>query len=249
MATTLRFAICNLQTGIGTTRGYWHYLATAWKYVLPHHSAYVERAGAFLGEAAVDVAAFCEIGGGSWRTRGVDQAALIARSSPLVHHAFFPAFVAGRRINQGNAFCSRYPVQPIANHPLPGPGEPRFLSEAEVRIDGRAVRVFVTHLSLQLDVRTPQLRRIAALTDRVDRPTVLAGDFNISQDAELQLLAESQLQQVPPCPTYPAWKPARALDHLFFSEHFTIGGSAAFDRFLFSDHLPLTATVTLTPDA
>jgi len=26
----------NIQNGVSTTRGYWHYLLSGWKYVLPH---------------------------------------------------------------------------------------------------------------------------------------------------------------------------------------------------------------------
>lgn len=61
MAEQLRAATCNLQTGIGTTRGYWRYLLTGWKYLLPHGSAPVRQASSFLTSERVDVAARCEI--------------------------------------------------------------------------------------------------------------------------------------------------------------------------------------------
>lgn len=243
MSKTFRIAVCNLQTGVGTTRGYWQYLTTGWKYALPHGSAWVERAADFIRTAGVDVAAFCEIGGGARRTRGIDQAALLAEATPLKEHLFFPTFVVGGRINQGNALSARYPVRRIRNHALPGTGEPRFLSEAEVHLDGTPVRCFVTHLSLQLDIRRPQIDRIAEVVDRVEGPVILAGDFNVSEEAELALLSESQLRQVVSAPTFPSWKPSRRLDYLFFSRHFTILEHYAFERFRFSDHLPLVAAV------
>lgn len=249
MERRLRIALCNLQTGIGTTRGYWHYLTTGWKYVLPHGSAPVERAARFVDDAAVDLLALCEVEGGSRRTRGVDQVRLLAERSRLNACAFFPTLSIGTRVNQGNAVCSRYAVRHVDNHLLPGTGEPRYLSEAEVLVEGIPVRVFVTHLSLQRQVRTGQIDHIAAFIDDVDGPTLLAGDFNASTQDELLLLAESRLQQATSAPTFPSWKPVKALDHLFFSAHFRVEHVEAHRDDLFSDHLPLVAQVLLAPEA
>lgn len=245
MTATLRVAICNLQSGIGTTRGYWHYLATGWRYLLPHGSGPVDQAAVFLRSEAIDVAALCEIEGGSRRTRGVDQVARLAAATPLRAATFFPSFVVGARVNQGNAIMARFPLRHVRNHALPGFGEPRFVGEAEVNVGGTGVRVFVTHLSLERKLRTPQIHRLARLVGRGRAPTILAGDFNVSDRAELRLLAESHLQQAAWAATFPSWRPTKALDHLFFSHHFTLVDCGPFDRFRFSDHLPLVATVRL----
>lgn len=238
-----RIAISNIQNGIGTTRGYWHYLLTAWKYWLPHHSGPIRQAAAFLQAEGIDLVALCEIGGGARRTRGVDQVALLAEKAALPEWVFFPTLTIGGRVNQGNAVCSRFPLRQVASHPLPGVGEPRFLSEAAVTIGGVAVRLFVTHLSLQLPLRESQVEHIADLIGPCDAPTILAGDFNVSTEDELELLVESNLQQVTSAPTFPSWRPKRPLDHLFFSRHFTIRHSYAFDAVRFADHLPLVAEV------
>ena len=241
----LRLAVSNVQNGIGTTRGYWHYLATGWKYWLPHGPGPLQTAGTVLREAGVDIAALCEIGGGARRTRGIDQVAFVGETAGLQHRAFFPTFTVGRRVNQGNAVCSRFPLQHVANHRLPGTGEPRFLSEADVVLDGTTLRVFVTHLSLQRLLREQQIGAIADIIGECDQPTVLAGDFNISEAGELDLLLESNLQQVTSAPTFPSWKPAKALDHLFFSRHFTVEASYVLTAPRFADHLPLIAEVWL----
>lgn len=245
MSTPLRIATCNLQTGIGTTRGYWHYLVTAWKYLLPHGSAPVRQAAAFLEAEQVDVATICEVEGGSWRTRGIDQTALLAGATPLEHRAFFPTFTAGGRVNQGNAVCARFPLRRAKAHELPGSGEPRYLCEAEIALRGTAVRVCVTHLSLQLPLRTPQIERVAELIDGRNLPTILAGDFNVAENDELRLLVEGGLKQADAGATFPAWAPEKSLDHLFFSSHFRIVRSFVFDQFLFADHLPLVVDVEL----
>lgn len=245
MERTLRIAVCNLQTGIGTTRGYWHYLTTAWKYVLPHGSRALLRAADFLREQDIDIAALCEVGGGSRRTRAVDQVAFLSEAASLPERAFFPTLVLGSRVNQGNGICSRYPVRMITNHALPGAGEPRFMSEAEIRIGAESVHLFVTHLSLEQRLRSPQIDHIARLLRKRTSPTILAGDFNISAPAELELLHEGDLTQAVSAATYPSWSPKKHLDHLFFSEHFLLQESDAFDQFRFSDHLPFVVQVAL----
>jgi endonuclease/exonuclease/phosphatase family metal-dependent hydrolase len=241
----MRVAICNVQNGIGTTRGYWHYLLTGWKYRFPHGSGPIRRAARFLRAERIDLAALCEIERGARRTRGVDQVALLAEGAGLPGRVFFPAFVVGDRINQGNAVCTRFPIREVHNHLLPGPGEPRYLSEAEVAFHGVDVRLFVTHLSLQRTLRASQIHRIAEVIGRQDRPIILAGDFNISEEAELDLLVESALQKAASAPTFPAWRPVRRLDHLFVSRHFAIRRSYAAGAYRFSDHLPFVAEVVL----
>ena len=246
-----RVTACNVQSGIGTTRGYAHYLLTAWKYGLPHHSGPIRKAAAFLRSERIDLAALTEVGGGAWRTRRVDQLALLSSEAGLPERAFFPTLVLGDetrpRVNQGNGVCARFPLRPVRNHPLPGTGEPRFLSEADVRIDGVPTRLFVTHLSLDQAMRARQISAIADVIGHEDRPTILAGDFNVSEEAELELLSESILDRATSAPTFPSWRPARALDHLFFSRHFAIRRTYAFSGFRFSDHLPLVAEVELRP--
>ena len=222
MGERVRIAVCNLQLGIGTTRGYWQYLITAWKYRLAHDARFIEQAADFLRDEAVDVAALCEVDAGSRRTRWVDQLEVLAHRSGLVHAAFFPT-----------------PVRIVRNHPLPGIGEPRFLSEAEVALAGMTVRLLVTHLSLERTLRLPQIHHIAEIVDRSQGPTILTGDFNISEQAELGLLDESHLERAASAPTFPAWRPRRYLDHLFVSKHFAVVNVYSYDDRLFSDHLPL----------
>ncbi len=240
---TLRIAVCNLQSGIGTTRGYWHYLVTAHRYRLPHDSELIKVAGDFLREEGIDIALLCEVEGGSRRTRWVNQVDLLARHSGLGEQLFFPTRIVGRRVNQGNGIVSRLPLRYCANHALPGHGEPRFLSEAEALLGDTRVHLHVTHLSLERTLRTPQIHNIARILAENGGPTLLGGDFNISDDAELDLIQEGHLAKSLSRPTFPAWKPMRALDHLFVSRHFEVDEVYAWDRRLFSDHLPLVVTL------
>lgn len=240
---TLKIAVCNLQSGIGTTRGYWEYLLTGHKYWFSRDAQRVEQAADFLREERIDVALLCEVEGGSRRSRGVDQVALLAQRSGLNERLFFPTRIVGRRVNQGNGIVSRLPLRYRANHALPGHGEPRFLSEAEAPTGRVKLRLFVTHLSLEKTLRAPQIHNIAGLLAETDEPTLLGGDFNISEDAELDLIQEGHLAKALSQETFPSWRPQRALDHLFVSRHFEVDDVYAYSGSIFSDHLPLVVTL------
>jgi endonuclease/exonuclease/phosphatase family metal-dependent hydrolase len=236
---TLRIAVCNLQTGIGTTKGYWQYLLTGHRYWFPHGSRQIELAADFLRDARIDIALLCEVEGGSRRSRWVDQVDLLAQRSGLVERLFFPTRIVGRSVNQGNGIVSRWPLRYRFNRALPGYGEPRFLSEASLKANAARLRLLVTHLSLEQTLREPQIHSIADALAGSDEPTVLGGDFNISQEAELDLIQEGHLAKALSQATFPSWRPRRALDHLFLSHHFEVRDVYTYDRWLFSDHLPL----------
>jgi endonuclease/exonuclease/phosphatase family metal-dependent hydrolase len=241
---TLRVAVCNLQTAIGTTRGYWHYLLTAHRYWLAHDSEQIEPAADFLRGERIDLALLCEVEGGSRRTRGVDQVDMLARRSGLSERLFFPTRIVGRRVNQGNGVVSRLPLRFGFNRALPGHGEPRFLSEAQVQLEDVSLRAFVTHLSLEHKLRRWQIDSIARALAENDEPALLGGDFNITEDAELDLIEQGHLAKAVSRKTFPAWQPTRALDHLFVSPHFEVREVYAYDREIFSDHLPLVVELS-----
>lgn len=239
----LKIAVCNLQSGIGTTRGYWDYLLTGHKYWFSRDSRQIEQAADFLREEEIDIALLCEVEGGSRRSRRVDQVDLLASRSGLEERLFFPTRIVGRRVNQGNGIVSRLPLRYCANHALPGQGEPRFLSEAEIPHDDNNLRLFVTHLSLEKTLRTPQIHNIASVLAEASHPTLLGGDFNITEEAELDLIQQGGLAKALSRETFPSWRPRRALDHLFLSRHFEVGTVQVYDKIIFSDHLPLVVTL------
>ena len=75
----------------------------------------------------------------------------------------------------------------------------------------------------------------------MDVPLVLAGDMNCSA-AELDPLAEVlTLADAPP--SYPAFWPRRALDHIGFSSHWKLDEVNAVSSHA-SDHRPLVAELT-----
>src|SRR5690606_6247881 len=120
-------------------------------------------------------------------------------------------------------------------------------SEARLILDDRSCRLFITHLSLDKPIRAPQIQHIVEHIGEQDVPTILAGDFNVKEDAELALIDETIVTKAASAATFPSWKPTKALAHLSFSHHFALSRVYAFDRYTFSDHLPLVVELDLVP--
>jgi endonuclease/exonuclease/phosphatase family metal-dependent hydrolase len=102
--------------------------------------------------------------------------------------------------------------------------------------------VAVAHLSLGAQSRLSQLSFIAELLSEHDN-AVLMGDFNCLPDsAEMQLLYRRTRLQPPDCvvPTFPAWAPQRAIDHILVTPG--LGGCTGHRALpaAASDHLALS---------
>ena len=79
----------------------------------------------------------------------------------------------------GQAILSRFPIGDTQVHQLPGDGEPRIAFEAEVTVNGRALRMIPVHLDHQQDQRRlKQAETLAKALENHHEPMVLAGDFN-----------------------------------------------------------------------
>lgn len=140
-------------------------------------------------------------------------------------------------------------VQPLA---LPGL-EPRGALLADLEIDGLALRVVGIHLGLLASSRRAQCH---ALLDRLSRlpprPTLVMGDMNEWRSgANASIAALSQLFHAPaPVRSFPARLPVLPLDRIMVSRDGHLSDPRVHDTALArraSDHLPVTATLTL-PD-
>lgn len=241
----LRVAVMNVQSGVGTTRGFWQYLDLSRRRAA-RREARITRIGSALARANVSLAILLEVDGGSRRTGGLDQAARIADTSGLAGFSFFSCFRVADELNQGNAVHCSGGVEAVRNHRLPGLGEPRFLSEALVHWAGRTMHVFAAHVSLKAGVRREQLEEIRRITAARRRPVLLGGDFNTRKSEELDALSAT-LRRVPTGPTFPSWRPRFTLDHLFVSEHFRIVAARVASELREADHLPAIFDLELDP--
>lgn len=89
--------------------------------------------------------------------------------------------IKGRRGKFGNALLTNWPVKAVRRADLTVRHyEPRGAIDCEIEVQGRPVRVVVTHLGLNAAERRLQVGRLIAALEEggEDLPTVVMGDFN-----------------------------------------------------------------------
>jgi endonuclease/exonuclease/phosphatase family metal-dependent hydrolase len=239
--TTCTIGFLNLQAGAGTTKGYWHYAATFWRYFLPHTHKTVRATAACIRDAGVDVMGFAEIQGEAWSSGFEDQVRLVKDATELGESEFAPTIDVKHVKIGGNAVVSRYPIEARRRVELPG-NYPRSALLTEIRVDDVTVTVVTTHLALARRARGKQLVALAELIMEIDGPTVVVGDFNTADETEIGILEYSGVDHAGRVATYPSWKPDRAIDHVF-AKGVEVKSVRAADWDV-SDHRPIVADVS-----
>ncbi|MDE2148496.1 MAG: endonuclease/exonuclease/phosphatase family protein [Gammaproteobacteria bacterium] len=242
-AKPFRLLSYNIQLGLRTEH-YGHYVTGAWRHALPART----RRANLLRMAAVmrgyDFVAIQEADAGSLRTGQLNLVEFLAE------HAGFKycGLTVTRDFAPFARFCLGYlsrtaPVHVVA-HSLPGrvPGR----GALEVDLDSEALgglTMLVTHLSLGRDSRARQLGYLAAAAR--GRRAVLVGDMNAGAErlARHPALHVAGLRPLSPAPpTFPSWRPRRALDQVLLSPDLRALSAQTLPALL-SDHLPLAVEV------
>lgn len=158
--------------------------------------------------------------------------------------------VKGRRGKFGNALLSRWPVRRVRRTDLTVRHfEPRGAIDCDIEVDGRLVRVVVTHLGLNAAERRMQVRTLLQALEREagGLPTVVMGDFNEWKPVRGTLrrldrhLGPSLMQR-----TFPSRLPLLPLDRVWV---WPADGLRRLDVYatplsrMTSDHLPIRAEV------
>ncbi|MFP2963209.1 endonuclease/exonuclease/phosphatase family protein [Myxococcus sp. 1LA] len=219
----------------------------------------LERVAHVIRAAVPDVVALQEVDVGSTRARGLDQTEELSRLTGLKYRAHFRTtdLFGGA---YGIALLSRFPLEALAQYPLPGPrgAEPRTLAHAVVEVDGREVSVYLTHLirrPFNGDTRVRQSAYVAGLLSRDSRPKVLMGDLNDGPDSRSTRLLRRGLRDVVAETgtlggTYPLplFLPTLRIDYVLACDSFTPVASRVL-RADVSDHYPVMADLRLKPEA
>jgi len=191
-----------------------------------------------LRTLAGDVYALQELDRGRWRTRGVDQPAILATAleGELVwaraKHRLWGA--------QCNALVVRGEVVTSEVLLLPGGGERRVAALALVVAGGRRWSVATTHLSLDRSTAQGQLRSALRALDEWPGPRVLLGDLNLMPHQVEPLAAEAGYDLLAGDFTVNArTDPDRRLDHVLL-DGLTATDSGV-DKLPLSDHLAVWA--------
>lgn len=153
----------------------------------------------------------------------------------------------------GNVLLTAYSPLSVRPIDLSFPGrEPRGAIDAELHIQGRSVRVIVTHLGLNARERQFQVDQLAdRLLPQKHDLLVLMGDFNEWFPFRRQfLLLNRLLGKISIRPTYPSRYPIFALDRIWVRPKETLRSIKTHQSSLAriaSDHLPLKARIVIDP--
>jgi endonuclease/exonuclease/phosphatase family metal-dependent hydrolase len=242
---TLRLLSCNILAGASVQR-YSDYVTRSVNAVLPGRSklANLDSLAELLHE--FDVVGLQEADAGSLRSGFLNQTRYIAEAAGMPFWSHQPNRPMARVAHSANGLLSRIEPTEVIDYPLPGRIKGRGALFVRFGEGPDALVMVVAHLSLGAAARMGQLAFIAELLAPYPH-AVLMGDLNTEpHSVEMQqLFSKCGLQ--PPAqatPTFPSWKPRRALDHILTSSAIRVVKRWTLPQ-AFSDHLSLAAEIRL----
>ncbi|MES2403441.1 MAG: endonuclease/exonuclease/phosphatase family protein [Pseudomonadota bacterium] len=239
----LRVLSCNILAGASVKR-YHEYFTRSWGAVLPGKYKLGNLDSLARSIAEFDVIGLQEADAGSIRSGFLNQTRYLAETSGLPYWSHQPNRRLSNVSHTANGLISRNPPNEVLDYPLPGRLGGRGVLMARYGEGRDALTVAVAHLSLGTQSRVRQIDFIAELLQG-PRNVVLMGDFNCQPDSpELRSLFARTALAPPtdPAPTFPSWRPQRAIDHILVSSGIAVERMWTLPA-AFSDHLPLAAEI------
>ncbi len=249
----LRLLSYNIQAGAQTTQ-YADYVTRGWQQVLPFRGRGAVVAAVGQAVRSYDVVGLQEADHGSLRSAFLNQPQFVAE------HGDFPYFSqqSNRRVSRlastGNALLSRIRPQAVEDHRLPGrvPGRTSGRGALVARFGDAALGLTIANVHLALS-RRARRSQLDFLAERLAgcRYAIVMGDFNAPLHApEIQAFLERSELLSLPCDlsTFPSWRPARRIDHMFFSPDVQLNAATVLPIEL-SDHCPVAADVSVPVSA
>ena len=241
----LRLLSCNILAGASVQR-YREYVTRSINAVLPGRSKLenLDRLAQVISE--FDVVGLQEADAGSLRSGFLNQTRYLAETAGMPFWSHQPNRPMARLAHSANGLISRLEPTSVLDYPLPSriPGRGALLARFGSADD--ALAVMIAHLSLSAPARARQLAFIGEILQDFSH-AVLMGDLNTDAGSRemRHLFAKCSLQPpAQPTPTFPSWKPRRALDHILTSTAIHMEKIWALPQ-AFSDHLSLAAEITL----
>lgn len=214
------------------------------------------RIAEVIARSAADVVALQELDVGQARTGGLHQPEWLAEKLKMFVH-----FTAARRCDEGhygNAILSRHPFSVMSEGSLRRrTGEQRAVQWLQVSIDGLALNVMNTHLSIHFRERLLQIEQLLSAEwiakSASQLPLVVCGDLNSSRFSPVyrglrkDLVDAQRANGSRARATWPSRRPLLRLDHVFTSRSIAVlRCEVRRDRLsmVASDHLPLLAELS-----
>ena len=245
----LRLLSANIQAG-SSTRGYSDYVSRSWSHVLPggNKRGSLDLIARLAGEH--DIVGLNESDPGSLRSGFTNQTHYLAQRGGFDYWTHQPNRRVGGVASSANGLLSKIEPREVIYHALPGRVKGRGVLLARFGDEPGALLVAVAHLSLGAGSRLSQLSFIAELLH--DHPhAVLMGDFNCGIEApEMGALFRATRLQPPACsvPTFPSWRPLRAIDHILIGDGLRCSDARALAAAQ-SDHLALSLQLDVPESA
>ena len=245
----LRILSCNILAGASVKR-YHEYFTRTWGAVLPGKYKLGNLDNLARSIAHFDVVGLQEADAGSIRSGFLNQTRYLAETSGLPYWSHQPNRRLSNVSHTANGLISRAAPTEVLDYPLPGRLGGRGVLLAQYGEGREALTVAVAHLSLGVQSRLRQIDFIAELLH--DRPNaLLMGDLNCAPDSpELRTLFAHTALAPPadPQPTFPSWRPQRAIDHILVTSQLAIERMWTLPA-AFSDHLPIAAEIRVPTTA
>ncbi len=220
----------------------------------------LSRVADLVREVGADVVLLQEVDRGTRRSGGIDQPAVLSRSTGL-------SVAFGKTLDYdggeyGIAILSRWPIgsQDLTRLPVEPPQqraggsyEPRGAQRVVVRAPGGDVGLVNTHLdaSREEHYRRQEARTVLSIARHLGQRALVGGDFNSTPDSDVQAavraggLRDAWLE----CGrgdgfTYPADTPTKRIDYLYLTDAARCSSAVVLTTTA-SDHRPLLVTVRL----
>ena len=239
----LRLLSVNIQAG-SSTRRYSDYVTRSWSHALPSGNKRVSLDSIAKMAGEHDIVGLQEADPGSLRSGFTNQTHYLAEQGGFDYWSHQTNRNVGRVASSANGLLSKLEPMEVSDHALPGRIGGRGVLLARFGDGDEGLVVAVAHLSLGANSRRAQLAFLAELL--ADHPhAVLMGDFNCVPDRPEMDLLYSRTYLRPPAfcvPTFPSWRPMRAIDHILVSEKLEFADARAIPA-AFSDHLALAMSI------
>ncbi len=241
MSAKIKLLVYNIRYGTGT--GFSYHLPVPFAGYFRQSRRNTGRIVQFIKHENPDIIGLIEVDEGSYRSRRINQAQWIAQELGYEHVYETKYGVASwaRRMpmlkRQGNAFITNQAINARQFHYFK-----TGIKKLVIELEFESFVIFLVHLSLKFRHRQRQLGDLYSLFASVEKPMIVAGDFNAFWgDHELQLfMAAANLVNANKqgLPTFPSMAPRRQLDFMLHSPSIVV---RRFDvkSVKFSDHMPI----------